>query len=900
MASLTTLIDHVLRGWYWPMSIYGVASTSQWRWLEHSSWVAFEDVVLIGSAIWSMAEMRQIAFGQASVEAHRDRVEVEVAARTYELVEQTKTLGALGERLRDQEAGTRAIIETADEAIVCFDESGAVLTVNPAAVRAFEIDPSKIDRLEIGELLPNLGNGSWQGSCNVGWREVDARGASGRVFPAELSIAQIAVGGKRTFTAFARDLTERKQAEESLRLSEELLRDAFDHSTVGMAVNSIEGRWLRVNQALCEIVGYSREELLDIDFQVICDPADLDAIRQLSRRLLDGEISAYQRENKLIHKDGKTVWALTAVTIVKDALGNPRHFLSQIQDVTVRKRAEEQILRAAELAEAANRSKSEFLANMSHEIRTPINGVLGMTELALATDLTRQQREYLGMVKLSAEALLTVINDILDFSKIEAGKLQIDSVGFSLRDCVESTLRMVALRAHVKGLELTCRFAPGLPDSFIGDPGRIRQILMNLVGNSIKFTEKGEVFVDVEPDPEHSDIDTSGLKISVKDTGIGIPPNKLERIFKPFEQADGSTSRTHGGTGLGLSITASLVELMRGSIQVKSAPGNGSEFTFTLKLKRGALDHESQVRPRNRVLKGLPILIVDDNPTNRWILSEVLTFWQARPFAVENSEQAIRALVNASHMGEPFAMALLDVMMPGEDGIQLAKRIRSIPSISKTILLVLPSDVHTANEQALHEIDAAAWLSKPIRQSELFNAIISIIDPLGREGGEGFEPVSSQVDGNGRRRSLNILLAEDHAINQALATKLLEREGHKVHVVGNGELAVAAVKTKNYDIILMDVQMPQMDGFEATAAIREFEQNSGSRTPIIALTAHAMKGDKERCLANGFDGYVSKPIAVKDLLAAMAYAMETNTVDRQTLDDVAQLAQNGLLNSASL
>jgi signal transduction histidine kinase/DNA-binding response OmpR family regulator len=537
---------------------------------------------------------------------------------------------------------------------------------------------------------------------------------------------------------------------------------------------------------------------------------------------------------------------------------------SQIGQFMARKQVEKDLLDAKERAEAASRAKSEFLANMSHEIRTPLNGVMGMTDLALETSLTREQREYLDTVKTSSEALLVVINDILDFSKIEAGRIELDALEFDLRDCLESALRTISVRADEKGLELLCEVAPEVPEVVKGDAGRLRQVVINLVGNAIKFTDVGEVALRVQADAEHG---ADGLlHFTVSDTGIGIPEDKCETIFAPFTQADTSTTRKYGGTGLGLTISNRLVAMMGGAMWVKSEVGKGSHFHFTAHLAAASAKEIKVGAPAPpEVLRGVKVLVVDDNRTNRRILEGMLRHWEMKPVTVESGELALAQLSETHEAGEPYRLVLTDMHMPKMDGFALVEQIRQRPELSTATIMMLTSAGHRGDAARCKELGVSAYLLKPIRQSELRQAIARV---LGAEKPEGAIPLLTRYSLQDAREpgsSLKLLLAEDNLVNQRLAVRLLEKRGHRVVVAANGVEVLAALKKESFDVVFMDVQMPEMDGMEATAAIREEEKGTGEHVVVIALTAHAMKGDREKCLAAGMDGYLSKPIRPQEL-----------------------------------
>ena len=640
-----------------------------------------------------------------------------------------------------------------------------------------------------------------------------------------------------------------------------LLYRLMDHLPDSIYFKDAESRFLRISAAKARRCGLRdpAEAVGKTDFDFFA-PADAQQGLADEQAVMRSGEPLVGKEEQHVWPDGRVTWVATTKLPLRDAQGRVVGTFGISHDITQQKLAAEAMREAKEAAEAANRAKSNFLANMSHEIRTPMNAILGMTELVLDSPLTTSQREYLKMVHESGESLLGLLNDILDFSKIEAGKLDLQRVAFNLRECLGDAMKSLALRDSEKCLELACRIHPDVPELFLGDGSRLRQIVVNLVGNAVKFTERGEVVLEVRGQRlTESEVE---LHLSVRDTGIGIPPEKLGVIFEAFEQADTSTTRRYGGTGLGLAISSRLAALMGGNVWAESELGHGSTFHVLVRLALPDDAAVAKLAARPVVLRGTRTLVVDDNATNRLILEETVRNWGLQPTAASGGREALQVLHAAQAVGAPFGLVLTDINMPEMDGFQLAAQMQQDDQLRRTTIIALTSGSRTGDVARCEALGIAAHLMKPVKQSELFDAIVQALDVTAVDD-EPLEPVAARP--TCRLRPLRILLAEDSLFNQKLAIGVLERQGHQVVVANHGQEALAAVQRQPFDVVLMDVQMPELDGLEATAAIRARERQTGGHLPIVAMTAHAMKGDRERCLAAGMDGYVPKPIRAQQL-----------------------------------
>ena len=781
--------------------------------------------------------------------------------------------------VRESEQRFRKLSEAAFEGIA-ITEKGTFLDVNATFARMFGYELSELIGMDVPELVAPESRELASRHHHSGYEklyECQCLMKDGSVFPVEIQGRSVEYEGRTVRVAAIRDITERKEAEETLRLTQFCVDRAGD-ATYWIAA---DGRFLYVNDAACKMLGYSREELLSMAIW------DIDANRRkeewLDREEKRKRQDSYTLETSHIAKDS----GIIPVEISADCLefGGKDYIFVSARDITERRRMEDDLRKAKDAAEVASRAKSEFLANMSHEIRTPMNGVIGMSGLLLDTGLSDQQREFAEMIRDSGENLLEIVNDILDLSKIEAGKLTIEPVPFALLSVVEETTEFLAPKAGEKGLCLMARYAPDLPRHFIGDPGRIRQILINFMGNAIKFTNEGHVLIGIEADAGREG--KSGLRISVEDTGIGIREDAIERIFEKFTQADAPASHAQGGTGLGLSICKQLIELMGGTIGVNSRPGEGSTFWVTLHLPP---DFAAPPLPPPRPeLAGARILIAAGNELKRQVLYEQVTHWGMRADCVTSIEETLNVVHDAQEGGNPYQAAILADPKNGVDAEALARVVQSDPNLRKVPAVIIVPFGQRVDADRMAKAGIAACLSEPVRQSDLMNALAALrrsaeTRPL-PERGTRLTPADSRSERPARDRQdgrvlSRVLVAEDNAVNQKVAKGILENLGFRVDVVSNGKEALEMSALLPYDVIFMDCRMPEMDGYEATALIRRREREGGSRVPIIALTAHAMQGDRERCLAAGMDDYATKPVKVDELKTVLArWIGEAGTAD---------------------
>ena len=835
------------------------------------------------------------------------------------------------EALHDSEARYRALFESTGDAIMLLDEKG-FLDCNEATLRFFccptreafvAKHPSEFSppRQPDGTASRPAADARIQAALRDGMVRFEwvHRRMDGVDVAADVLLARVDLKDRQIIQAVVRDITDRKHVEQALRHAQEELEQRVKLRTAELAAaneelkreiaerkraeenlayerfllttlmenapdfiyfKDVDSRFIRISKCQADYYGLSdpAEAIGKSDF----DFYDADRARQYladEQEIMRTGRAVVDKEEEQIWPDGRVAWLLTSKLPLYNDIGEIVGSFGLSLDITHRKRAEAQLQAAKEAAERANRAKGDFLANMSHEIRTPMNAVIGMTELVLDTELTDSQRAYLEMVRDSGDALLLLINDVLDFSKIEAGKLELEQAPFDIHESLGDAMKSMALRAHGKGLELAFRIGRDVPQWVVGDVGRLRQIIVNLVGNAIKFTDTGEVVLRV--DCEARSEEDALLHFAVTDTGIGITAKQCETIFDAFEQADNSMARRFSGTGLGLAICHKLVEAMAGNLWVESEPGRGSTFHSSIRF---ALPDPAQVQAAVAppvILSNTRVLVIDDNATNRLILEEMLGNWGMLPATADCAREALSMLHEASRAGMPYSLVLTDANMPEVDGFSLVKQIKTDAKLNGTVIMMLTSGGRPGDVSRCEELGICTYLLKPVKQSELFDAIAAALgSAAAEEVADGAEAAALPS----RLGSLRVLLAEDSVVNQKLAVGLLERHGHSVVVAGDGRKALAQLESGNFDLVLMDLQMPEMDGFEATQSIRAGEKETHAHIPIIAMTAHAMKGDRQRCLEAGMDDYVAKPVRVRQLF---------DTIERVLLPTEAQPEAQG-------
>lgn len=832
----------------------------------------------VGSLVDRFNEMlARIQEHEAALRSARDELEIRVDERTSELRKEIADRKQAERELEQRESFLDSLVKNTPVGIVAIGTDDSIQMCNPAFEKLFGY---RLEDVLGKQLLPLLAPEKLEGEIKSHrdqlMRGRDAhyfgqrRRSDGHLVDVEVFATALFRDARQTGALLLYvDISEHKRAQQELKERESFLDSLVTNTPVGIAAIGRDDSIRMCNPTFERLFGYRQQDIIGKRLRAILAPPELRAeVDANAGDLWLGKTT--HAVTKRMRSDGSLV-DVEAFSVPLGPREKPTGGLVLYHDITERKLAEEALVRAKEAAEAASRAKSEFLANMSHEIRTPMNGIMGMTELVLDTELDAEQRNYLNLAKISADSLLSLINDILDYSKIEAGKLEIEAIDFNLGDSLGDTMKTLSLRAHQKGLELAFEIESSVADALVGDPGRLRQIIINLVGNGIKFTEQGEVVVYVKTASRKDD--NTLLHFTVADTGIGIPPEKQNSIFEAFNQADGSMTRKYGGTGLGLTISARLIKLMGGRIWVESQMGKGSKFHFTVPFGLQKAPARTIIPAHPERLREMRVLVVDDNATNRHILAKLLQNWHMQPSLAESGAKAIVTLGEAEGLGRKFPLILLDAQMPEMDGFALAEAIKRNPHWRSATIMMLSSAGQRGDAMRCRELGISAYLTKPVRKEELLDAILTA---LGSRASADRTLVTRHSLRESRGR-LRILLAEDNSVNQLVALRLLEKYGHSVTVAANGRKALELLEKNAFDVILMDVQMPEMDGWEATKKIREKEKSIGGHIPIIAMTAHAMKGDEERCLAAGMDRYLTKPLRTKDLLATLEEFMKQDT-----------------------
>jgi two-component system sensor histidine kinase/response regulator len=800
-------------------------------------------------------ERRDAALNEA-----RDILEIRVAARTGELEMEVKERRRAEQALQQRTAFLNTLITNNPLAIAVGGPDGALQLVNPAFEKLFgyaseEAIGQRVDRLLYpGGMTRDEMDGRLRRLKQETIHEtVQRRKKSGDLVDVEVHAVPLSLeGGEQNVLALYQDISERMAVQRALRESEELFRTVSAAAPIGIFYTNANGKILYTNKRWEEMTGRTAQDAMRAGWADAVHPEDRAVVEKLWESGFALQIEL-KDQCRFLTPEGHVNWVQWQTRALVGRDGALQGYVGVVEDITRRRAAEQRLKEAKESAEAASRAKSEFLANMSHEIRTPMNGILGMTDLALDSDLTHEQREYLEMVRSSAESLLGIINDILDFSKIEAGRLDLESVPFSLPDCIEGALEPLAVRAQQKGLEVSWSLQGDIPEFLMGDPTRLRQILINLVGNAIKFTKEGEVSVRAERLQSKDGL--IPIRISVSDTGMGIPEEKQRQIFDAFSQADSSITREFGGTGLGLSISARLIQLMKSEIELESNPGKGSTFAFTVPFLMAtgvppalpAIAHPSLLNEK--------VLVVDDNEINRNLLMRILPPWGLQATCAASGVEALELFGKSLEVGAPFSVVLLDQNMPAMDGYEVAGKIRNLAKKDEPVIIILSSSPAPVEPAILKKLGIERTLIKPLRRATLYEAIRQGLKVP--DSSEETRPPSTSKE---KARVLRLLLVEDNRVNQKLAMRLLEKMGHQVTLAVNGKEALELFKTNSFDLVLMDIQMPVMGGVEATQKIRDAERRSGGHIPIIAMTAHAMAGDAEKYLSSGMDGYVSKPV----------------------------------------
>ncbi|MBW3538808.1 MAG: response regulator [Planctomycetes bacterium] len=760
-----------------------------------------------------------------------------------------------------------SIVQTMREPLVILAADLSIVFVNRSFSQHFGVRPKDV----VGQKLYDIRGGEWDlPQLRQLLEEILPRDAEFADFEVQQHFAGL---GQRTMMLNARRLRGEGAdrgllllvvSDVSQRRSDEIeqarLAAIVESSQDAIILQTLEGTITHWNHGAERIYGFSAEEAIGRPISLITPAECIDQMKEYSGKLRSGK-RLRPFETVRMRKDGRKVHVSLTMSPLADPTGRVTSISNIERDISRRVEMEHELRIARDRAEAATRAQSEFLANISHELRTPMNAIIGMTDLALDEDLAPQVRDYLETARASADVLLELLNEVLDFSKLESGEFDLDLEPFSLSDLLESTIKTLGLRAYEKGLELACDVAPGIPDRLIGDPLRLRQVITNLASNAIKFTDQGEVVVSVEP---MSRLEGElRLKFCVRDTGIGIAPEDQERIFEPFTQADASTTRSYSGTGLGLAIVSQLVLRMGGRVWVESRLGEGSAFHFSVHFGVAAEPSPPTERQeRVEQLRDLPVLVVDDNETNRRIVARALENWSMHPVVATDGKSALRLMREAADRNRRFPLVILDALMPEMDGFTLAKEIEADPRLAEATILMLSSADRQAFRQRFRDLPIGAFLEKPVTQSDLLDTIVTTLGGVPLESDE-FERVAEERP---PKRRLHVLMAEDTPANQKVVEHILEKRGHQVQVAHNGREVLDLLYEQTFDVVLMDVQMPIVDGFQATAAIRGMTGESWCRIPIVAMTAHAMRGDRERCLAAGMDAYISKPVEAKRLI----------------------------------